>query len=282
MSTDNRTEVSAEGRYGDTRRTVRATILVIEDDPATVLMMQDVLGLAEYRVLSALSAAAAKAILSQIQPDLIILDLILPDADGLVLCASLHARFGVPILVCSATTRQHERVLALKLGASGFIAKPFDIDELLARVDAILRRERAQARQEQSGAAETVRGALPTPLEPITFGPLELYPSARQAKLAGEILDLTPIEHRLLTALMSQPTHSLSRQDLVRLTWGNRAVRQGRAVNVHVHRLRAKLQAAAERLGVASPTIAAVRGTGYRLLAPPMHQTPQHRQGGAA
>lgn len=282
MSTDNRTEVSAGGWYGDRSSRERATILVIEDDPATVLMLQDVLGLAEYRVLSALNAAAAKALLSQTRPDLIILDLILPDADGLVLCASLHARTNIPILVCSATTRQHERVLALKLGASGYIAKPFDIDEFLARVDAILRRERAQARQEQSSAAEAVRRAPPTQLEPLTMGPLELYPSTRQAKLAGEILDLTPIEHRLLAALINQPDHSLSRQDLVRLTWGNRAVRQGRAVNVHVHRLRAKLQAAAERLGVVSPTIVALRGTGYRLLTPPTHQIPQRRQGGAA
>ncbi|HEV2125133.1 MAG TPA: response regulator transcription factor [Chloroflexota bacterium] len=255
---------------------------MIEDDPATVLMLQDVLGLAEYRVLSALNAAAAKALLSQTRPDLIILDLILPDADGLVLCASLHARTNIPILVCSATTRQHERVLALKLGASGFIAKPFEIDEFLARVDAILRREQAQARQEHSGASETVRRTLPAQLEPLTIGPLELYLSTRQAKLAGEILDLTPIEQRLLTALINQPDHSLSRQDLVRLTWGNRAVREGRAVNVHIHRLRAKLQAAAERLGVVSPTIAAIRGTGYRILAPPTHQPPQRRQGGAA
>src|SRR5438105_11996565 len=117
-----------------------ATILLVEDDAAIARMLTDVLDSTGYEVREAPTGAAARALVEQLRPDLIILDLVLPDEDGLVLCSVLKTIAGVPILICSGTQRRRDAFLSLKLGADDFIAKPFDVYDLLARVEVLLRR----------------------------------------------------------------------------------------------------------------------------------------------
>jgi DNA-binding response OmpR family regulator len=120
-----------------------ATIFLVEDDPGVAMTLTDVLESEGYSVVHAATGAAAKASIDEAQPDLIILDLMLPDTDGLVLCADLKTRTGAPVIICSATNRKRDAVLGFKLGADDFNAKPFHIDELLPRAQAALRRARA-------------------------------------------------------------------------------------------------------------------------------------------
>src|SRR6266851_3124798 len=122
----------------------RATILLVEDDTAIAYMMTDVLESSGYLVRVAATGASARAQVEQHAPDLIILDLVLPDEDGLVLCSVLKNVTGVPILICSGTQRRRDAFLSLKLGADDFIAKPFDVYDLLARVEVLLRRAAQQ------------------------------------------------------------------------------------------------------------------------------------------
>jgi DNA-binding response OmpR family regulator len=118
----------------------RATILVVEDDPPTARALADALDMAGYRVWHAIDGADARGQLERARPDMILLDLILPDIDGLVLCYTLRSAANVPIVICSGTSRKRDSILALKLGADDFVRKPFELDDLLARVEAVLRR----------------------------------------------------------------------------------------------------------------------------------------------
>src|SRR5919202_3609309 len=104
------------------------------------MMLRDALQSKGYHVWHAASAAEAEALLAEIRADLIICDLMLPDANGLILCADLHRKAQAPIIICSGTKRKDDRILGFKLGADDFIAKPFELDDLLARVEASLRR----------------------------------------------------------------------------------------------------------------------------------------------
>ena len=120
-----------------------ATIVLVEDDAALVEVLKEALQGKGYAVWHAPTGAQGEALVAEVDPDLILLDLILPDMSGLVLCANLKARARAPIIVVSGTRRAEERILAFKLGADDFITKPFDIDELEARVEALLRRAAA-------------------------------------------------------------------------------------------------------------------------------------------
>src|SRR5581483_8631344 len=138
-----------------------ATILLIEDDDAIAESVAEVLESAGYRTVRADSGLAAKAALERARPDLIILDLILPDVDGLLLCSELKSLADVPIIVASATGRKRDTVLSLKLGADDFVSKPFDIFELQARVEAQLRRAQQRTNQASPAAADEIElGAL--------------------------------------------------------------------------------------------------------------------------
>src|SRR5919202_7003102 len=123
-----------------------ARVLVVDDDLEFADVLREILVSAGYRVAHARSGVEARAMLDHVQPRLIILDLMLPDVDGLVLCSMLKARAAVPIVVCSGTGRRRDAVLSLKLGADDFVAKPFNPDVLLARIEAILRRTPAVPR----------------------------------------------------------------------------------------------------------------------------------------
>jgi DNA-binding response OmpR family regulator len=228
------------------------TIMLVEDDHAVAQTLTDALESSGYRVWLAETGADAKTLLEQTRPDLIILDLMLPDVDGLVLCSGLKAIADVPIVICSATPQKRDAILGLKLGADDFIAKPFDIYELEARVEAVLRRT-TQTRVSSE--------ASPSPPDHIRVGELIIDRSRRRVTLGGEPIQLTPTEYRLVSALASRPDEILSRDDLATLVWGYQDASSGRTIDVHIRRLRVKLSQGP----VPAPAIVAVRGFGYKM-----------------
>jgi two-component system response regulator MtrA len=227
------------------------TIMLVEDDHAVAQTLTDALESSGYRIWLAETGADARTLLDQTRPDLVILDLMLPDVDGLVLCSGLKAVADIPIIICSATPQRRDAILGLKLGADDFIAKPFDIYELEARVEAVLRRTT------QTRAPE----ASPSPPDHIRVGELIIDRSRRRVTLGGEPIQLTPTEYRLVSALASRPDEILSRDDLATLVWGYQDASSGRTIDVHIRRLRVKLGQGP----VPAPAIVAVRGFGYKM-----------------
>ena len=219
---------------------------------AVAQTLTDALEASGYRVWLAETGADAKTLLEQTRPDLVILDLMLPDVDGLVLCSGLKGIADVPIIICSATPQKRDAILGLKLGADDFVAKPFDIYELEARVEAVLRRTTQHAHRRAR------RGRAP---DHIRVGELIIDRSRRRVTLGGEPIQLTPTEYRLVSALASRPDEILSRDELATLVWGYQDASSGRTIDVHIRRLRVKLSSGP----VPAPAIVAVRGFGYKM-----------------
>jgi DNA-binding response OmpR family regulator len=197
--------------------------------------------------------------------------------DGLVVLANIRARYDVPVVVCTATMRRRDTVLAFRLGADDVVVKPFELQELDARVRAALRRRggRPDLRPARTpgavgGATGAVVGAAigRGDAGPIangtvhTVGELVIDHGARTVRLGRHELHMTPTEYRLLHALASRSGEVLTRRDLARLVWGFENASAGRAIDVHIRRLRAKLGAH----GVPGPPIVAIRGEGYKML----------------
>ncbi len=228
------------------------TIMLVDDDPDVERTLTLALETSGYRVVSASTAADARALLRDVRPDLIILDLVLPDADGLVLTPAFRSMTGAPILICSARHTQVDRVLGLKLGADGFLAKPFDLDELEARIEAILRRAaRAGARLKQA--------------DDIRVYDLVIVPSRATVQIANRTVHLTPTEFRLLLILASEPAALFTRESLTERVWGYREVNCNHLVDVHISRVRSKLRSASKDMHF----VVTIRGRGYRLIEPP-------------
>ncbi|MCA1646427.1 MAG: response regulator transcription factor [Chloroflexi bacterium] len=228
---------------------VSGTILLVEDDPDTARSLTRALESSGYRVTAVDTGNEARSIIEHMHPDLILLDLMLPDTDGLVLTTALKQLTNSPIIICSARQQQVDRVLGLKLGADDFVAKPFDLDELEARIEAVLRR------------ASRVRETPPISPDQIRVDELLIAQSRGTVTLAGQIIHLTPTEYRLLVALASRPDEVLSREALGQLVWGYQDVGTGHLIDVHIGRLRLKLRRASR----SGPVIATVRGKGYRI-----------------
>jgi DNA-binding response OmpR family regulator len=229
-----------------------ATILLVEDDPILAAMLCDRLGARGHSVWHAATGAEAEAIGDAVTPDLIIVDLMLPDANGLVLCSELRQRSDAPIIICTASKRPEDAVVGLKLGADDYVRKPFSTDEFEARIDAALRRPALQ-------------GRLPAPADSIhTVGTLAIDRARCEVTVDGEPIHLTPTEFRLLCVLAERPNHVVSSTELAQRVWGTHDPGIGRSLQVHIRRMRAKLNAGTGR----PPAPVAVRGFGYRLAAP--------------
>ena len=228
-----------------------ATILLVEDDPDTARSLSKALESSGYRVTAVDTGTEARSIIEHVRPDLILLDLMLPDTDGLILTTALKALTRAPIIICSARQEQVDRVLGLKLGADDFVAKPFDLDELEARIEAVLRR------------TARVRDAASTPPDQIHVGDLLISQSRGTVTLAGQLVHLTPTEYRLLVALATRPNEVLTRVTLGQLVWGYQDLGTGHLIDVHIGRLRLKLRRASK----SAPVIVTVRGKGYTIAA---------------
>ena len=234
-----------------------ATILVVEDDGATAHLLCAILERGGHATLTACSGVEALRLLRappDPAPNLIVLDLVLPDVDGLILLGEIRDLCRTPVVVCTATQRKRDALLALRLGADDVITKPFDPQELHERLAAVLRRS-AEAPSDR-GAPDDHRRAV------RRVGSLALDPEKHEVHLAQGPLHLTPIEHRLLFAFAERPNTALTRDALARTGWGDSAATVGRALDVHIRRLRSKL---AHR-GALDLDIVTVRTIGYRLV----------------
>lgn len=230
------------------------TVLLVEDDLALACMLSDALRASSYDVWHVERAGDAEAALAQVHPDLILLDLMLPDRNGLVMCARLKARAGAPLIICSATQRKDDVAIGLQLGADDFLRKPFSLDELQARMDIALRHIAAPA----APAAHT----SPADDQVARIGRLMIDKTRCIVTVGGEALRLTPTEYQLLSALAERDGALVSRHELAEHVWG--CVDDGvmRSLDVHMRRLRAKLAAVAD----GGPYLVTRRGFGYQLV----------------
>ncbi len=228
-----------------------ASVLLIEDDLAIARSLSKALESSGYVVTGVDTGAEARSMIDHLRPDLILLDLMLPDTDGLVLTTALKNMTNAPIIICSARQEQVDRVLGLKLGADDFVAKPFDLDELEARMEAVLRRA-SRVREAPSAAPDQLR-----------VGELLISQSRARVTIAGQSVHLTPTEYRLLVTLASRPDQVLTRASLGQLVWGYQDLGTGHLIDVHIGRLRLKLRRASK----VAPSIVTVRGKGYTIAS---------------
>jgi len=228
---------------------VSARILIVDDEPPIVEMLAYNLERANYRVSVAMDGEEALARARQEQPDLIILDLMLPRLDGLEVCRALRRERDVPIIMLTARDSEVDRVVGLELGADDYVVKPFSVRELVARVKSVLRR--------------TVQRPAATAADPVRAGALRVEPARHEARWRDAELDLTALEFDLLHVLARHAGQVLSREQLLEQVWGYDYYGDLRVVDAAIKRLRAKLRQAAP----GAEPIATVRGVGYKLVA---------------
>jgi DNA-binding response OmpR family regulator len=227
-----------------------ARILLVEDasDLAQVIVRE--LEAAGYKVRHASDGLTALQLHASRQPDLVILDWMLPKLDGLEVLRRIRQSSATPVLMLTARDEEADRVIGLEVGADDYLTKPFSMRELIARVRALLRRiERVRQILEADRAGSDAM---------INYGPLRLDPEAYQATLADEALDLTRTEFELLHLLLRNPGRAFSRAYLLDTVWGETYVIGDRSVDNAILRLRRKLGALGE-------AIETVWGVGYRL-----------------
>jgi DNA-binding response OmpR family regulator len=220
-------------------------ILVVDDEKAVTDLLVYNLQKANYQTLVAADGREALRMAREAAPDLILLDVMIPEMDGLDVCRELRKTSRVPIIMITARGEEIDRVVGLELGADDYVCKPFSVRELLARIKAVLRRG------EEPGTPEVLTGP----------GGLRLDVERRIATVDGQPLDLTRLEFDLLLMLLSQPGRVLTRERLLEHAWGYDFAGETRAVDSAVKRLRAKLRARSAN----ADGIEAVRGIGYRI-----------------
>ena len=223
-----------------------AQVLIVEDEHELAALIQRQIEGEGHLAVLAHDGQTALLLAAQMQPDLVILDWMLPGLDGLAVCRRLRERSIVPILMLTARTEEADRVLGLEVGADDYLCKPFSLRELLARVRALLRRVELLRRADQAAAG------------PISLGRLFIDPLARRVEAEGEPVDLTVKEYELLLVLARHPGRSFSRAYLLDRVWGDAYEGGDRTVDTHIVRLRRKL-------GQAGDLIVTVWGVGYRM-----------------
>ena len=228
-------------------------VLVVDDEAAILEFVSFNLRKEGYETTTASDGDEALAVAEKEAFDLVVLDIMLPGADGFEVCRTLRARgVDVPVLFLSARDTELDKVVGLELGGDDYLAKPFGIRELQARVKALLRRASAPVR---SGVLEPEPGAV------YEAAGITLDEDAHEARNGDVLIDLTPREFELLASLMQHAGKVLSRDQLLREAWGWEIVVETKTVDTHIKRLRDKLEAA----GVDPDIVDTVRGYGYRL-----------------
>jgi two-component system KDP operon response regulator KdpE len=222
-------------------------VLLIEDEPPMRRFLRTALGSNDYRLVEAETAKEGLAQAAARNPDVILLDLGLPDRDGLEVARELREWSATPIIVLSARGREEDKVKALDLGADDYLTKPFGVDELLARIRVALRH------------AAMPPGTAPEPV--FEAGALRVDLTARRVWRGGEEIHLTPTEYKLLTTLVRHAGKVLTHRQLLKEVWGANYANQSHYVRVYMAQLRQKIEAdpARPRLLLTEP------GVGYRL-----------------
>lgn len=221
-------------------------ILVVDDDTALAEMIGIVLSAEGFEPVFCADGAKAVEMFRSSEPDLVLLDLMLPGMGGIEICRIIREESGVPIVMLTAKSDTTDVVAGLEAGADDYIPKPFKPKELVARV-------RARLRRKDDDASER-----------LMIGDLAIDVSAHEVRRNGELISLTPLEFDLLVALARKPWQVFSREALLQDVWGYRHQADTRLVNVHVQRLRAKVERDPENPEI----IITVRGVGYRAGNP--------------
>jgi DNA-binding response OmpR family regulator len=222
------------------------SILVVDDEPMVREVVERYLARAGYQVRVAGDGAAALRLVDEMMPDLIVLDLMLPALDGREVCRRLREYSQAPIVMLTARGAEVDRLNGFALGADDYLVKPFSPRELVARVQAVLRRSRP---------------ADPTGAPPLTFANLTISPAERRVEVLGQPVDLTPTEFNLLTFLASHPGQVFTRDQLLDRVWEHAYETESGAVTVHMRRLREKV----EPDPVAPRHLRTVWGVGYKF-----------------
>jgi len=227
------------------------TILVVDDERNIVELVRLYLEKEGFGVLAASNGEQALDLHRRHDPDLVVLDLMLPRIDGFEVCRELRRRGDTPILMLTARTDDVDAIVGLELGADDYVTKPFNPRALVARIKAILRR-----------TGVTARGG-----RPIDVGALRIDPRRREAQVGGRRLELRAREFDLLAALARDPGVVMTRDVLLEDVWGTDFPGETRTVDVHVAEVRKKL-------GADGPAIETIRGLGYRLVPPAREPLP--------
>jgi DNA-binding response OmpR family regulator len=204
------------------------TILVVDDEPTVTEVVSIYLERAGYQVMVASDGETALETLERNPPDLVVLDLMLPDVGGLEITRWLRARGDIPIIMLSARREEVDRILGLELGADDYMVKPFSPQELVSRVKAVLRRTYGRSERKSE--------------RPVEVANLRIDPQTRVVELDGEELSLTAKEFDLLWELARHPRRVFNRDQLLELVWGMREYIDPSTVTVHIHRLREKIE----------------------------------------
>ena len=222
------------------------TILIVDDEPEIVKLVRAYLEAASFRVVSAKDGREALLVVRHEKPDLIILDLTMPEMDGLEFTRRLRQEKNTPIIMLTARVEEMDRVIGLELGADDYVSKPFSPREIVARVRAVLRRVQPDAQTS----------------EVLRIGKLNLDRDEHTVTASDQIVDLTPTEFDLLQVLMANPGRAFSRMDLLERLQGEAYSPYERTIDAHIKNLRAKIEP--------DPThpqyILTVFGVGYKLV----------------
>ena len=223
-------------------------ILVVDDEPSVTDLIAYNLRKSLYDVIIAADGREALRLVREYSPDLILLDLMIPEVDGLDVCREIRRSSDVPVIMITARGEEVDRVLGLEIGADDYVTKPFSMRELLARIKAVLRRAQKVNGEESSS---------------LLHGPGSLLMDVEQRTITvnGAPIELTRLEFDLLHRLLINPGRVLTRERLLEQAWGYEYVGDTRAVDSAVKRLRAKLRAVSDE----ADCIESVRGLGYRV-----------------
>ena len=227
------------------RRSKRDRVLVVDDDASLAEMLSIVLESEGLTTSIVRSGEQVMPEFEKFKPDVVLLDLMLPGLDGMSVCRRIRATSAVPIIMLTAKSDTPDVVRGLEAGADDYITKPFKNTELVARIRARLRRTDQLA-------------------EPLEFGDIVLDPTGHTVTRKGESLDLTPLEFDLLACLLGNPEQVFTRETLLQKVWGYHHPGDTKLVNVHMTRLRSKIEDDADDPQV----IRTVRGVGYQAIAP--------------
>lgn len=220
-------------------------VLIVEDAPDAAELATAVMRSAGFETSVAPTALAAEALVRSVRPDVILLDLGLPDGDGTDLCRTLRSFSDAYIVMVTSRDDEVDKVLGLKLGADDYVTKPYSPREVLARIEALLRRPRVAVRDDHDGDRRV--------------GDLVVHPGAQRAVVGGTEVELTRIEFSILDVLTERPDRVVTRAVLCERVWGDDWIHDDHVVDVHIANLRKKI----DRDGVRH--IRTVRGVGYRM-----------------
>ena len=222
-------------------------ILIVEDEPKIAQLLSDYLQREGYRVTVLDEGTYAVETIRNRQPSFLILDLMLPGKDGLTICKEVRQFSNLPIMMLTAKTDEIDRLIGLELGADDYVCKPFSPREVVARVKVILRRVQ--------GPPAKVDG------NEITYRNVALYIDRFKCEVDGQDVELTPVEFRMLKALMSHPGRVYSRESLMELAYDDRRIVSDRTIDTHIKNLRKKLSRATPDEEV----IHSIYGVGYKI-----------------